>query len=359
MLAPHVPRCKTLCYDVTFTSSLPRLATDFPNTAHHLSKLVLKASVANGMTGFLDGTEVTHFPFPVLQDLEIDGWNFVEIYTNAGWWFEELLKTSTNMVHTLAISQYRPMMRGEIQHRFLIDDAFPLLSKFRRLLLDNVDFDCTSDENPFTHNIEPESLELCSLSGPLTAAMLEKFLHVPFLTIVRCPLTDLGAFPACALTLRNIDYPAIAQDLRVLLPDWDGYELRIDNCPGFDDSILDMLGATRVLNTTTGEERLNASMLVNLSIENCHGFSIAALRRMTEARKIFIAGSTSDDLRDLTVLIRNVPTLEAEDRQWFARNFGDASLWRYDMDIWERSRICRANWAWRGVVQRPMFEICF
>ncbi|KAG6829764.1 hypothetical protein H0H92_003554 [Tricholoma furcatifolium] len=91
IVKPHFRRCKTILFNVTYTTSLPRLAVDFPDNAPDLSRIQLLANDSNGIYDSVDGTsQLNQFPFPNLTWLEIDGWNFVDISIKSKGWLEAL-----------------------------------------------------------------------------------------------------------------------------------------------------------------------------------------------------------------------------------------------------------------------------
>lgn len=99
------------------------------------------------------------------------------------------------------------------------------------------------------------------------------------LEIVHCPLTEVTSPPACDVYLLEIDDPKSALDLRALLPDWFGWELNLENCAGFNDSVFRILRATPMDRETRGE-MLYVPALVSSKNKNCKGRSASALRTM-------------------------------------------------------------------------------
>ncbi|KAF5378821.1 hypothetical protein D9615_006844 [Tricholomella constricta] len=75
VVTPHIQRCEALCFDVTHTSSLPRILTDFPHSAPHLTRLTLKSALPAYFKGLVDDSATTKaFQFPKLRNLALDGW---------------------------------------------------------------------------------------------------------------------------------------------------------------------------------------------------------------------------------------------------------------------------------------------
>ncbi|GLB45683.1 hypothetical protein LshimejAT787_2600160 [Lyophyllum shimeji] len=332
-LAPHVQRFQSLCYELKFTSSLPRLASDFPDVMPCLTDLTLNAKVGNGPSAFLDGSKPINFPFPRLKDLAIDGWNFVDIFATSSWWSDTFLHDA----NSLSISHYRPTP-DEKNDPFLLADALDFFAQFRSLSLSHLTFaqeiDLSSTHNPTPWMSPRTSLFLSHLSAPLTALLLEAH-YTRHLAIEHCPLTDVTVLEAGEVTLRDIPDPgagdlyssrSLSYDLRGLLPMWDGDTLRIEACPGLDDRVLDVLRGTTINRTQAARvEGLNAPNLTELHIEGCTGVSVEALRRMTNARLAWVAAGKKEEfeglerLNSFMVKARGVGSgsVEEADRKWF------------------------------------------
>ncbi|KAG6811266.1 hypothetical protein H0H92_008259 [Tricholoma furcatifolium] len=342
IVQPLFYRCRTILFRVTYTSSLPRLASDFPDVAPNLETLWFQAEVPNsGYQGFMDGTLPVHFPFPSLQTLEIDGWNFVELSINAIWWLESLCQNKASD-RNLKVTHYLPMNGQGKTVRLLMNDLLPILDKMKSLSFEEVDFasdldiDSTADDSP-----SQSSLTLSGLCARLTALLLADR-YVESVTIRRCSLSRILFAPSVYfLDLCDIDYPDSTGDLRDMLRFWEGRKLRVTNCPGFDDSVIKLFSEP-IPTATPGKTSLRG-LLSTLSIIQCHGFSIAALRKMIDARNAYAAAHESEEDCDidelLLVEICNVPDLNAEDRNWFKRLFGEDSLDLHDEDVFKRTGV--------------------
>ena len=87
VLCPHVRRCETIHYNVAHSSSLPLISSDLYYSTPHLKKLCLKSFARSGgcpSAGSLrpsPGVQ-SELCFPVLKDLTLDGWNFIELCNN-------------------------------------------------------------------------------------------------------------------------------------------------------------------------------------------------------------------------------------------------------------------------------------
>ncbi|KAG6914086.1 hypothetical protein DXG01_002496 [Tephrocybe rancida] len=285
VIHPHIARCEILRFNITYTSSLPRVFTDLAEIYPFLSEISLKASTSNGIGGLVEGTIGTTttgmLRFPLLCKLEVDGWNFVELFKHDRSWFQGFRKSSQEE-NRLSISHYRP---HEESNRFDIVSTLPYIGYFTRLEFDDVDFDF--DFALLNNKPQIGTLKLSRLSPQLAR------------TIVSSTVTDdlhlkggtLQVFGGQSihytrhLHLTNIDYPETSHDLQQLLITWDhGRSLEVDNCPGFDDDVLAVLASPQ-----RAKKKLvyHTPLLNTLSLRNCSGYSIGALRRMAETRWTF------------------------------------------------------------------------
>ncbi|KAG5636568.1 hypothetical protein H0H81_007576 [Sphagnurus paluster] len=318
-IAPHIPRCMTLSFEVTYTSSLPRIGTDFTLVAPQLQSLMLNASIPNGLPGFMDGTELVDYIFPALKHLEIDGYNFIELRTKGRRWLSQFSETTkSGKYHSLAVTHYRPIkdQNGQASDDFHIDLVAPLFELFGELTLDDVRFQSFGGLIPGEFRGSPESLKLRNLSSEFTAAMVHSY-SAAFLTLYRCPLSEIVSISLCTLRLVEIDYPNFSDDLARLLFEWEGGStLTIETCPGLDDTVLEVLGKTRkFLQATT----LVSPMLSELDIVNCRGFNFSTLKRVVESRRLYITLKDIEqyfesDCFDISVV--NGPVMDEEDRRW-------------------------------------------
>ncbi|KAG6864160.1 hypothetical protein C0991_011978 [Blastosporella zonata] len=315
-ISSHLARCESLEYDVTYSSSLPRLATDFPYIAPRLSELKLESSIFRPLRRFKGGRVPPRFPFAAVRDLVIDGWTFVDMCSTSEWWFKAFVAN----LQSLRIHDYHPDP-GEDEEDML-NDVFPLLvNSGGPLYFDNVNFHSTS---VFNEDVTFLILSLSRLSSLLLSNILRNVLLVDHLIINRCSLSDVSALPCYELTLYNIDSSTLSEELIKLLPTWQGRELYFKGCPGLNDSVFEMLG-----------DLDNCPCLEGISIDDCHGLSLDALKTMVEKR---YDGEDSDDeiielairfgpnmppvsqaLKDSVESTINVRLVESDDFDWWGK----------------------------------------
>jgi hypothetical protein len=113
------------------------------------------------------------------------------------------------------------------------------------------------------------------------------------ITITRCAMGHPRRFfnwSGC-LTLRD----QADEDLVPLLRCWLGAYLYVDNCPGFNDAVLDMMA------TAKDGQYFCAPYMVELDISNCPNVSAAALRRLASARSQVPDEDTALELHPISV----------------------------------------------------------
>ncbi|KAG5639809.1 hypothetical protein DXG03_003383, partial [Asterophora parasitica] len=102
--------------------------------------LSLEVSVPRTFGGLLDNpSTITEFQFPLLQYLDIDGWNFVDLHRNALWWTEDLL--NTRHLSDLTVAHYRPTQGIHGEGPFETLSAFPLFKSVASSTLGDLEFE--------------------------------------------------------------------------------------------------------------------------------------------------------------------------------------------------------------------------
>ncbi|KAG5634231.1 hypothetical protein H0H81_002790, partial [Sphagnurus paluster] len=289
-IAPHIPRCCTISFDLAHTSSLPRLTTDFHHRALLLNGLSLNAAATNGLGGLNGSTKFKLATiFPQVSYLDIDGHNFVDIFRHEPDWFTYFTLNGLEIQEQsmLYIRNYKPDAGENPQGRFFVFDAFEVFDYFGDLGLHNVDFDytarSTSEMNAISNtDIYLDDFKLSDLSAQLTAVLVSN-IRAQHLSIINCPLRDVTVFQECIdLSLGNINFPRTALDLRFLLSSWRGTDLSLFDCT-IDDTVLEMMGSPRL----GPELELNAPRLEHLLLCHCSGVSEEAVVSLREAREAF------------------------------------------------------------------------
>ncbi|KAG5653874.1 hypothetical protein H0H81_009696 [Sphagnurus paluster] len=284
----HIARCTRLTFDLTHTSSLPRLLTDFDYPAPILRILIMRGALASGLGGLSSNTEIklgNHFP--QLEELHIDGHNFVDSIKNAP---HRLAKLVSEPVQLLRVENYDPAAGIVPQGRFLVFDAFPIFEGVANLELDSLAFDHAPRSRAEmlrvagTQILDLEFICLIRLSSPLTAT-LARMVSPESMHIVSCPLHNVLAFPARRkLKLENILYAGLAPQLRKLLAPWRGTSLTLKLC-SIDDTVLVMIGSLG--GSVLGLE-MNVPCLRKLRLRYCPTISTVVVAYLGVSREFQI-----------------------------------------------------------------------
>ncbi|KAG6811271.1 hypothetical protein H0H92_008265 [Tricholoma furcatifolium] len=344
IVKPHFSRCRQIVFDVAYTASLPRITIDFPYVLPNLEKLTLRAANDNGMYEFVDRSlprdvDVslsTGVPFPLgIKDLELDGYNFIDIAMKNEKQYE--LNNPEGRPHfkfnKLTISHYNPtnciQFVVEYPMRLLLDHVV-------NLDLKDLDFDVDWENinlkaKPNSHDLDcPISTSLTGVGPNLTALI---FLNRQFhkAAIHGCGLSRLAQMgPGFKLNVVELEISdigtACAPDLRTLLTIWDGYFLRVVDCQGFDNDVLQALG-DGIRADPDSDVTMPCDSMQALSIKNCHNFTIDSLLSMLGSR-------TTDNLS-----LDNVPDLNPEERRLLARYF-QMPFDGMEVDIMQAGSMC-------------------
>lgn len=297
IIKPYTHRCHSLRYEVTYTSSLPQISTHLQGTFPFLTDLRLEASKASETIRIPPAIE-WDIQCPSLVCLVVDGLNFIDISKNA----RVLLDKPQR--------KYEPFARIAVSHlrqptcdaqKFSLSDIFLHISKAYTLQFEDLDVDWDVDATYDVLDFPSPILTLVDLNSGITFAILSSYEYTSSLEIIRCHLNMLACIPyAEFLTLDGIDD---SESLAILLPEWDGHNLVMRNCPGFDDSVLKAIG-------TCGYP---TPSLCDLSIVNCFNFSTAVLRDTVE----HCITNNHNNGGIISVSGRNVPAMTAQEKEWF------------------------------------------
>ena len=312
VINPHIDRLQNLDFSVGFSSSLPSFPDDFHGTATKLRRLQLECREDDGGSTpsryQCETVPSTESQYPALLELELDGRNYCSGCRRGVPW-----ATKVPNVHALTISHYKPRA---IESFPAVTFMFCLtfMQKLNILHINDVAL------SPGTHHLVPHAwlrLGLLHLSDLPDFRPIDEMLQVLQdaieVKITRCAIGSPRSLGYDGpLELDEIDAD---QDLVPLLRAWDGYNLRIRNCPCFNDTVLDMMGTKN-----EDGEYVCASGAYELDISNCPNFSVAALKRLVAAR---LDAPPHTGQFDWICVGGDVPVLSVEDRLWFNERVPD------------------------------------
>ena len=305
LLGPHVHRCRSLQFDVTYSSSLPSLRQDFYGVACGLEELVLECRVDDGGNESSHTVEHRTFEYPILRTLVIDCRNFMDSCMIDA-------RPFNNVTH-LQILHFSPSEGdGERLSLYRVLQTLQKFRELRSLTLSDIEFDFASGSYPdSSFPLLPSTVTFEDLSGEIVAEFFRVTNANPHDTIITscsaCSTDTSGTISSSNLTLEEI---TAGPDLTKFLGDWHGHILSLQNCPGFNDSVLRMC-------------EVAAPNMSELRISDCPNFSVGALREMLDRRSKLAAYSDNQwDLppfSPITVLTVEGcgPLISSEDLKWF------------------------------------------
>lgn len=291
-LKPHLSRCQFLFIRVSRSSSLPSLRHDFTGDAPYLTQLKLQCDFDDGINPIAHTQPLPPQPFrcPALYTLLIDGPNFSQIAINHAKWWGASFNTLKSLIIRNLETDPLPFTSA------LASLCVRVLSDLRLLTLSNVSFD-TSLDTTTTLPIYPFALQMLILSQT-SFPFLAHFFRYTFLGDLYTIRIESCAFPpdsttlitipnTFSLTLKNITHPS---HFISLLRTWGGRRLYIDTCPGFDNSILEMMSSPLRASTSNDSHALitpTTFACPNLSIlhlTNCTNFTPSAITSLIDTR---------------------------------------------------------------------------
>jgi hypothetical protein len=317
LVRSHVNRSRKLYFNVKFSSSLPPFPDSFRGVWSNLSHLFLQCQEDNGGSTDIWGSSTSmeqQLQYPALTSLVIDGRNYYNACRKDLQW-----TIRCPFVFDLSISHYTPLL-GELFSSTTLTLPIIALPSLGALRI-----------NDLSLQPSPYNLVVAFPPGPggyiqlsqihdfrFIADMLD-LLHVAInINLTRCAMgLPRGRFNAGgSLTLRDIEAD---EDLMPLLRRWDGVRLYVDNCPGFNDIVLDVM-------TTVDAEYFCAPFMAQLDIADCPNFSVAALKRLVSAKLQFVDGGTQPGIRKLRVS-GLAPDISIEDQQQISQH-----VYEFDYD---------------------------
>lgn len=291
-LKPHLSRCQYIFIHTLRSSSLPSLRHDFSSHCPFLTQLKLECNIDDGLNILVHDQHLPseQFTCPVIYTLLIDGPNFREIVMKGHktWWINAFKSVRTLRIQNLTATSGAPVQYVPALECISMS-ALPYLST---LVLSNVAFD-----NAPTARVNPGvpyytfALNMLILSS-MSFSFLSHFFQYSFLgdlyniRLEACGTTQedqtnthiYTPLPTTfSLTLQNLSHP---RHLIELLRTWNGRRLNLVSCPGFDDSVLEMM--QEPLDSTT--TLFGCPHLSVLYLSDCTNFTPAGLINMLYAR---------------------------------------------------------------------------
>ncbi|KAG2159504.1 uncharacterized protein EDB93DRAFT_1116023 [Suillus bovinus] len=323
-LVRHIERCRSIRFNVMYSSSLPSILHDFHReTAPHLLTLELKCKVDDGGS---PPRKLVHWSFdaPGLRHLYLDARNFFEVCVDRNNWLRRL-----HYLSSLSISRYRPLSDNGI-------DLYKLLRAVEEspglefLELKDLHF---SRLRPWTTvndiSIDLISMNLEDLSGDVLSEIIGYVDSVPDSTrISRCAITTCHH----SLLSGGVAFRGLSDDQNLMVPlaHWRGRTLSLVDCECFhDDFLRDMMDGG------PHDQSFACKGVKELYLVNCTKFSPRLLKTMVRKRRKLARRSifwTHDQeaidwtfpiVAPITLIsVEGGPALFKTDRKWFEDNLG-------------------------------------
>ena len=304
----HVARFWRIHFNVMFSSSLPLFPLSFRGAWSNLSELLLQCQEDNGGSGSTDILESIisaeqPLGFPALRSLLIDGRNYYKASRKNSKW-----TVKCPSIRDMAISHYTPLP-GE---SFTLNDVIlPIaaLHSFKTLSIHDVSL-CPSSFT-LTATLPLRGIHLSRIHD--FTAIAEMLDLLPFnldMAITRCAIgSPRGPFNVRGrLSLRDID-----DDLVPLLRCWEGAGLTVENCPGFNDVVLDKMA------TVDAGQYFCAPNMGSLFISNCPNFSTAGLKRFVSGRMGVVKGRLCRGISEVGIS-GIAPRISIKDQRYISRH---------------------------------------
>ena len=342
-IAPHMHRCRSIMFNVQFSSSLPSFPNDFHGNAEYLESLILNCLEDDGgavsTVSEMSLSPVHREPFqcPHLSSLAIDGRNYFNAYQQNVNWAEMF-----PVIYALSISRFTPVaIRSEsFTPSALTLSLIPFRYRLAFLCIDDLRLDDSpipvldDDDDMFDlDEIGPETMVITNMYDTHCVDQILKFLGEPLnLHLTRCRLARDQFACDGTVSLKDID---IGEDLIGFLKVCIAEKLVIDGCPGFGDEVLNAMITAHaewwmvLYNDCAGNVQ-------DLSIRNCVEFSISTLKQLVETRRQLVENPRGfSDIFNIHPpspikalrLSGYVPEISSEDIEWFR---GHVSEFSYD-----------------------------
>ncbi|KAG0707914.1 hypothetical protein DFH29DRAFT_1050737 [Suillus ampliporus] len=274
-IAPSLYRCKSLCFKLVHSSSLPALR-HLNAIAPLLERLKLQCGIDDG-EHLLVGSEVPErwsFFTPRLRHLFLNGRNFRDACALR--WVERLPR-----LENLYVSRYSggKHQGGDLHlHNVLVvvDRLHRRFGRLEKLTLQDISFDGILTRNP-GYDIHIDAMSLQSISVPTARAIFRsKTGRAPRLVHIKhenAPISNIQLTQADTLVLEG-PLTRMTEGISI----WNGSCLSIKNCPSFNDHTI------RDIYRTWDPDALTSPNWNQLKIEGCTDFSADALLELFDAR---------------------------------------------------------------------------
>jgi hypothetical protein len=247
-----------------------------------------------------NGPETFHFHN--VGHLCIDGRNYFNACQRDPLWTEMLPD-----LFDLSVSHFTPVAARSESFRTsdLLMSLGPLRSKIGTILIGDLDLH-ESPHHVFDDDFDIGSIDFENMQNANCLKEMMDFLgHPEYLQITRCCSIALDLFDG-TLSLKLIDK---GEDIVEFLTMFRGDDLTIDDCPGFNDNVLNAMTKRTSFNYCAPSVR-------RLTINNCPNISIPALKQLVRTRCYDGAPRQYPSILGLDLTGRGTE-MSPEDESWF------------------------------------------
>lgn len=369
-LRPHIQRCKSITFNVSYSTSLPPPTVFFLRKAPILEDLTLDCCIDDlDLKSDARATKINKnryrlaTSFPKLRQLSLTGFWFMYLAMHTRrharvhpfeWLDPPILSRKFDFMISLTISHFKFLKYGH----YTLPKFISYVSRVARFSSYYFrDFSLSyqfADQKPnLAYQFGGPHVHFQSVSKDfLTHLHTITDISAGNLSFEACEIPKFyQRYSASRLTLKNIIDNDEGRSLRHILEVWTGTELTIHSCPSFNDTILSWLAfETEYLLRTQFHEYLvsvadsgdlikafPAFRIRSLVINNCDNFSTHAIKELVRLRneahfteietRVIVDGFCSDSederspLEDLQVTVsRGGPVLTDEDERWFEQD---------------------------------------
>lgn len=321
-LSERIDRCRSFSFYATHSSALPLIGRDIHGNLPRITILQLGCDVDDG-GDILTDDQWQESHFPNLFQLIINGHNVCNTTHN----HRDFLETLPSL-RMLGVERLALLPEG-IRNTISLHEFLSLLDglSIDHLMLHDIHPPYEEDRSsPLFHSLWIGGTII--LDNIVEGVVLEMLRTTHFSTFdlsVRHSRFDAREYYGTIYWLTLSEIP-ISANLATTLHVSSISVLVLEECPGFDDNVLRILGGKRDLYEGTPEEEASDNngeedelhSLLKLSLKDCPNFTVAALKGMVEMRSLRYNNDFSNisTIKEISVVGRG-PSLLPEDFLWF------------------------------------------
>ncbi|KAF8962386.1 hypothetical protein BDZ97DRAFT_1111021 [Flammula alnicola] len=337
-LLPHIERCTSVVFDLTFASSLPSSTLFLAREALFLVYLTLEGQI-HDLTHVVDKgkTRITRSPVPVkfprLIKLSMSGLAFMEIPHLLGDEWLAAIQASYRLTLHISDFQFQSMNPNSPDSSSTFDFVrlISALDPGGGIHLKNISLSYRPHrrrDTQYSYNLRTHVIDFRNVSTGFIMEFFQLATWSAYYTFFSCcsvpPVSG-------SLTSRDLIFECIPScdssahhddSLYNILSLWEGRgSLMVASCPSFNDEFLRWLGE--------GEDgEIEAEKIRFLEVQDCTHFTAGALRRLIDILNDSARREEGGIRLEGVEISGRGPALDDEDLEWFRSNGGETRvLW--------------------------------